>query len=291
MTGYTVVVDKSTVPVGTAKKVEAMAPIAKHEFDVVSNPEFLKEGAAIDDFLKPDRVVIGADTEKAASIMTELYEPFVRTGNPIPAIAASAELTKYAAADARHADLLHERDRQRVRTRGSRRGQRAQGHRLRRPHRLALPLRGDRVRRLVLPEGREGDHPHRGLLGYDFKILKAVEDVNASQKLIMYLKIVQHFGEDLSGKRVALWGLAFKPNTDDMRRRPRSSSPALSGPLERRSSPTTPRPWRSRASTTSGTRSSTPTRPCRPSTARMPWSPSPSGTSSAGRTSTLSRPR
>ena len=84
MTGYTVIVDKSTVPVGTAKKVEAaMAPIAKHEFDVVSNPEFLKEGAAIDDFLKPDRVVVGADTERAAAIMTELYEPFVRTGNPI----------------------------------------------------------------------------------------------------------------------------------------------------------------------------------------------------------------
>ena len=223
MTGYVVVVDKSTVPVGTAKKVvEAMTPIAKHEFDVVSNPEFLKEGAAIDDFLKPDRVVVGADTERAAKIMTELYEPFVRTGNPIFTMdVASAELTKYAA----NAMLA---------TRISFMNEIANVCEL-------VGANVDNVRKGIGSDDRIGSRFLFSGIGYggscfpkdvkaiihtadehdyDFKILKAVEDVNASQKLLMHRKITKHFGEDLSGKRFAFWGLAFKPNTDDMREAP-----------------------------------------------------------------------
>ncbi|QDV09754.1 UDP-glucose 6-dehydrogenase [Planctomycetes bacterium Poly30] len=223
MTAYTVIVDKSTVPVGTAKKVEdAMAPIAKHEFDVVSNPEFLKEGAAIDDFLKPDRVVIGANTERAARIMTELYEPFVRTGNPIYTMdVASAELTKYAA----NAMLA---------TRISFMNEIANVCEL-------VGANVDNVRKGIGSDDRIGSRflfsgigyggscfpkDVKAIIhtadkhGYDFKILKSVEDVNADQKLLMFRKITQHFGEDLTGKRFALWGLAFKPNTDDMREAP-----------------------------------------------------------------------
>ena len=223
MTGYTVVVDKSTVPVGTAKKVEAaMQPHAKHEFDVVSNPEFLKEGAAIDDFLKPDRVVVGADTERARHVMTELYEPFVRTGNPIYTMdVASAELTKYAA----NAMLA---------TRISFMNEIANLCEL-------VGANVDNVRKGIGSDDRIGSRflfSGTGYGGscfpkdvkaiihtaevndYDFRILKAVEDVNAHQKLILYRKIIKHFGEDLTGKRFALWGLAFKPNTDDMREAP-----------------------------------------------------------------------
>jgi len=223
MTGYTVVVDKSTVPVGTAKKVEAaMQPHAKHEFDVVSNPEFLKEGAAIDDFLKPDRVVVGADTERARHVMTELYEPFVRTGNPIYTMdVASAELTKYAA----NAMLA---------TRISFMNEIANLCEL-------VGANVDNVRKGIGSDDRIGSRflfSGTGYGGscfpkdvkaiihtaeendYDFRILKSVEDVNAHQKLILYRKITKHFGEDLTGKRFALWGLAFKPNTDDMREAP-----------------------------------------------------------------------
>ncbi|MEM9379725.1 MAG: UDP-glucose/GDP-mannose dehydrogenase family protein [Planctomycetota bacterium] len=223
MTGYTVVVDKSTVPVGTARKVEAaIRANTSHEFDVVSNPEFLKEGAAIDDFLKPDRVVIGANTERAAGIMTELYEPFVRTGNPIFTMdVASAELTKYAA----NAMLA---------TRISFMNEIANVCEL-------VGADVDNVRKGIGSDDRIGSRflfAGTGYGGscfpkdvkaiihtatendYDFRILKAVEEVNAQQKLLLYRKIVSHFGADLSGKRFALWGLAFKPNTDDMREAP-----------------------------------------------------------------------
>ncbi|MEL6713462.1 MAG: UDP-glucose/GDP-mannose dehydrogenase family protein, partial [Planctomycetota bacterium] len=213
----------STVPVGTAQKVtEAMAPIAKHEFDVVSNPEFLKEGAAIDDFLKPDRVVVGADTERAAAIMTELYEPFVRTGNPIFTMdVASAELTKYAA----NAMLA---------TRISFMNEIANVCEL-------VGANVDNVRKGIGSDDRIGSRFLFAGIGYggscfpkdvkaiihtadandyDFKILKAVEDVNAAQKLLLFEKIKHEFKGDLAGKRFALWGLAFKPNTDDMREAP-----------------------------------------------------------------------
>lgn len=223
MTGYTVIVDKSTVPVGTARKVaEVLSAHAKQEYDVVSNPEFLKEGAAIDDFLKPNRVVIGSDSARAAKIMDELYEPFVRTGNPIIHMdIASAELTKYAA----NAMLA---------TRISFMNEIAN----------ICGLVGadvDAVRKGIGSDERIGsrflfsgvgyggscfpkdvkaiistakDH------GYEFRIGNAVEEVNERQKSVQLDQIRQHFGDELGGMRFAIWGLAFKPNTDDMREAP-----------------------------------------------------------------------
>jgi len=215
LTGYAVVVDKSTVPVGTAAHTT-------HPFDVVSNPEFLKEGAAIDDFLKPDRVVIGANSERAARIMQELYEPFVRTGNPILTMdVASAELTKYAA----NAMLA---------TRISFMNEIAN----------VCALVGadvDAVRRGIGSDDRIGSRflfsgvgyggscfpkdvqalfKTAADMGYEFKIVRAVEEVNQLQKTLQHRQIVKHFGPDLTGKRFAVWGLAFKPNTDDMREAP-----------------------------------------------------------------------
>jgi UDPglucose 6-dehydrogenase len=221
--GYTVVVDKSTVPVGTAAKVtEAIRARTKVEFDVVSNPEFLKEGAAIDDFLKPDRVVIGSNSPRATEIMDELYAPFVRTGNPILHMdIASAELTKYAA----NAMLA---------TRISFMNEIAN----------ICTLVGadiDAVRKGIGSDARIGSRflfagvGYGGSCfpkdvqaivrtaaerGYDFKILKAVETVNESQKRLLAQMVKKHFGNDLRGKRLAVWGLAFKPNTDDMREAP-----------------------------------------------------------------------
>ena len=223
MSGYTVIVDKSTVPVGTAAKVKAaVRERTKHDFDVVSNPEFLKEGAAIDDFLKPDRVVIGSDSKRAAEIMEELYAPFVRTGNPILHMdIASAELTKYAA----NAMLA---------TRISFMNEIAN-----------ICLRAganiDAVRKGIGSDARIGSRflfagvgyggscfpkdvqaivQTAGEYGYDFKILKAVEAVNEEQKKLLITMVQKHFGKDLRGKRIAVWGLAFKPNTDDMREAP-----------------------------------------------------------------------
>jgi UDPglucose 6-dehydrogenase len=221
--GYTVVVDKSTVPVGTASKVAAaIRERTQHPFDVVSNPEFLKEGAAIDDFLKPDRVVIGSDSTRASEIMEELYAPFVRTGNPILKMdIASAELTKYAA----NAMLA---------TRISFMNEIAN----------ICSLVGadiDQVRKGIGSDARIGSRflfagvGYGGSCfpkdvqaivrtaeerGYDFKILKAVEEVNESQKRVLIAMVKRHFGDDLRGKRLAVWGLAFKPNTDDMREAP-----------------------------------------------------------------------
>jgi UDPglucose 6-dehydrogenase len=223
MSGYTVIVDKSTVPVGTAARVaKVIENNTSHEFDVVSNPEFLKEGAAIDDFLKPNRVVIGANSERASRIMDELYEPFMRTGNPIIRMdVASAELTKYAA----NAMLA---------TRISFMNEIANLCSL-------VGANVDDVRKGIGSDERIGsrflfagvgyggscfpkdvaalastadDH------GYDFQIVKAVEAVNRKQKRVQFSQIVSAFGKDLSGRRLAVWGLAFKPNTDDMRETP-----------------------------------------------------------------------
>jgi len=223
MTGYVVVVDKSTVPVGTAKKVEqAMRENTRHPFDVVSNPEFLKEGAAIDDFLKPDRVVIGSESARAREVMDVLYAPFVRTGNPILHMdRVSAELTKYAA----NAMLA---------TRISFMNEVANICSL-------VGANVDQVRKGIGTDARIGSRfLFAGLgyggscfpkdvkavvhtsseLGYDFRILKAVERVNESQKKLLYDRIHQHYGGKLAGKRFAVWGLSFKPNTDDMREAP-----------------------------------------------------------------------
>ena len=223
MKAYTVIVDKSTVPVGTADKVHAaIAANTECEFDVVSNPEFLKEGAAIDDFLKPDRVVIGSSTERASGTMDELYAPFVRTGNPIIHMdVRSAELTKYAA----NAMLA---------TRISFMNEIANIC-------MRVGANVDQVRRGIGSDARIGSKfLFAGLgyggscfpkdvqavvktaeqYGYPFRILKAVEAVNETQKKLLFDMVTEHYGDDLSGKHFAIWGLSFKPNTDDMREAP-----------------------------------------------------------------------
>jgi len=232
---YTVVVDKSTVPVGTASKVRAaIAGETTQPFSVVSNPEFLKQGAAIEDFMKPDRVVIGVEEkdERAASVMKELYGPFTRTGAPILMMStASAELCKYAANSI-------------LATRISFMNEIANVCEL-------LGADVDHVRKAIGSDRRIGTSflfpgvgyggscfpkDTQALLrstadkGYDFKILRAVEEVNDRQKLRLVDKIEQHFG-DLSGRTIAVWGLAFKPRTDDMREAP--AIPIIERLLER----------------------------------------------------------
>jgi UDPglucose 6-dehydrogenase len=222
MNGYKVIVNKSTVPVGTAQKVrEIVRRETTHPFSVVSNPEFLKQGAAIDDFMKPDRVVIGAEDPRAADMMRELYAPFTRTGAPIMMMdCASAELCKYAA----NAMLA---------TRISFMNEVANVCE-------AVGANVDLVRLAVASDRRIGSSflfPGVGYGGscfpkdvkamlhfaanhkYDFQILHAVENVNQRQKLRLIQKMRAHFGS-LKGKHVAVWGLAFKPKTDDMREAP-----------------------------------------------------------------------
>jgi len=222
--GYKVIVDKSTVPVGTSDKVKKT--IKKHtpnfDFDVVSNPEFLREGMAVEDFMKPERVVIGTSNEKAKKILDELYEPFVRSGNPIFFMdEKSAEMTKYAANSflATKISFMNE---------------------------IAnlCELTGaevDKVRRGIGSDSRIGKRflfPGIGYGGscfpkdvialintanenkYDFKILKSVYDINKKQVELFFNKIKNHYNKNIGGKHFAVWGLAFKPNTDDVREAP-----------------------------------------------------------------------
>jgi len=224
MTKYMVVVDKSTVPVGTAKKVHAaVASQTAHPFSVVSNPEFLKQGAAIEDFMKPDRVVIGVEAEdaRAADIMRELYGPFTRTGAPILMMdSASAELCKYAANSILATRISFMNEMANV-----------------------CEVTGanvDHVRRAIGADRRIGSSflfpgvgyggscfpkDTKALLkasadrGYEFRILQAVEAVNETQKARIVRKMEAHFTE-LRGRTIAIWGLAFKPRTDDMREAP-----------------------------------------------------------------------
>jgi UDPglucose 6-dehydrogenase len=223
LTGYTVVVDKSTVPVGTAEKVrDAIAENYKGEFDVISNPEFLREGVAVDDFMKPDRVVIGTRSERARKVMSELFSPFVRSGNPVIFMdERSAELTKYAANAFLATKITFMNEVAQL------------------CERLGADV--DMVRRGIGSDERIGKRflfPGIGYGGscfpkdvqalvksaeevkYDFQILNAVMDVNEKQKLHLMPKIQQYFNGDLSGKHFAIWGLAFKPNTDDIREAP-----------------------------------------------------------------------
>ena len=220
---YTVIVDKSTVPVGTSEKVTAkIAAGAKVDFDVVSNPEFLREGVAVEDFMKPDRVVIGTNSPRARKVMEALYAPFVRQGNPIIFMdEKSAELTKYAANSflATKITFMNE---------------------------IAnlcelLGADVDSVRRGVGTDSRIGKRflfPGIGYGGscfpkdvqalakssqdakYDFKILNAVMDVNSTQKTRLIPRIKSYFNNNLKGKTIAIWGLAFKPHTDDIREAP-----------------------------------------------------------------------
>ncbi len=220
---YKVIVDKSTVPVGTADKVrEAIAKNAKVEFDVVSNPEFLREGFAVDDFLKPDRVVIGASSEKARKTMEELYKPYVRQGNPIIFMdEKSAELTKYAANAflATKITFMNEianlcelvgADVDAVRI--------GIGSDARIGKRFLFP--GIGYGGSCFPKDVQALAKSASEVKYDFKILESVMDVNEKQKTIIVPKIKNYFKNDLKGKRIAIWGLAFKPDTDDIREAP-----------------------------------------------------------------------
>jgi UDPglucose 6-dehydrogenase len=222
LTGYTVVVDKSTVPVGTADKVrEAVAKETKHPFDVVSNPEFLKEGAALDDFLKPDRVVIGAESERARSVMAELYGPFVRTENPIIFMdTRSAELTKYAA-NAMLAtrisfmnDVAALCEKVGADVDAVRKGMGAD-------KRIGYPFLfpGVGYGGSCFPKDVKALVATARDFGLELDILRAVERTNERQKKTLLAKATRHYG-DVSGKRFAVWGLAFKPKTDDMREAP-----------------------------------------------------------------------
>jgi UDPglucose 6-dehydrogenase len=222
MNGYKVIVDKSTVPVGTAEKVrDIVRRETTHPFSVVSNPEFLKQGAAVDDFLKPDRVVIGAEDDKAADIMRQLYQPFTRTGAPIMVMdCASAEICKYAAnallatrisfmneiatlCELFGADVDHVR--------------RAAGSDRRIGPQFLFP--GCGYGGSCFPKDVKAIVKFASDKKYDFRILKAVEAVNEAQKLRLAQRIEAHFGS-VKGKTIAVWGLAFKPRTDDMREAP-----------------------------------------------------------------------
>jgi UDPglucose 6-dehydrogenase len=223
MDGYRVVVTKSTVPIGTAVRIQQeVATLTRHPCDVVSNPEFMKEGAAIDDFMKPDRVVIGATSTRAVEIMRELYEPFVRTGNPILVMDnASAEMTKYAANAllATRISFMNEianlcervgADVDQVR--------RGIGYDRRIGHHFLFP--GVGYGGSCFPKDVKAVIHTAHEQGMEFPLLNAVEDVNEAQKRRLVEKVVHEFGADLRGLRFAIWGLAFKPRTDDMREAP-----------------------------------------------------------------------
>ena len=220
---YKVIVDKSTVPVGTSEKVrEAIAANAKSDFDVVSNPEFLREGFAVDDFLKPERIVIGSSSQRATELMERLYKPFVRSGNPIIVMdEKSAELTKYAANAflATKITFMNE-----IANYCERVGadvdmvRRGMGTDSRIGKRFLFPGIGyggscfPKDVKALYKSGREED--------YEFKILDAVLDVNKRQKVALLPKIKKFYDNALSGKTFAVWGLAFKPETDDIREAP-----------------------------------------------------------------------
>ncbi len=223
LTDYKVIVDKSTVPVGTAEKVHAaIAKNCKVEFDVVSNPEFLREGVAVEDFMKPDRVVIGTRSDRARKVMGDLYGPFVRQGNPILYMdERSAELTKYAANSflATKISFMNEvailceklgADVDMVR--------RGIGSDDRIGKRFLFP--GIGYGGSCFPKDVQALVRSSQEVAYDFRILNAVMDVNEKQKIFLLPKIKAYYNGDLKGKRFALWGLAFKPNTDDIREAP-----------------------------------------------------------------------
>jgi UDPglucose 6-dehydrogenase len=223
ITEYKVIVDKSTVPVGTAEKVRnAVAQNFKGEFDVVSNPEFLREGFAVDDFMKPDRVVIGASTEKAKKLMGELYKPYVRQGNPIIFMdEKSAELTKYAANAflATKITFMNE-----IANICERVGADVDMVRIgigsddRIGKRFLFP--GIGYGGSCFPKDVQAIHKSAKEVDYKFRILESVMEVNETQKTIIIPRIKKYFNQDLKGKKIALWGLAFKPDTDDIREAP-----------------------------------------------------------------------
>ncbi len=221
--GYKVIVDKSTVPVGTAEKVtEIIKKQTSHEFDVISNPEFLKQGNAVEDFLKPDRVIIGSNSPRATEIMQELYAPFVRTGNPVIVMdVKSAEMTKYAANSFLAVKISYANEIANICEK--------------------VGANAEMVRIGMCSDKRIGSQFLFAGLGYggscfpkDVKaliktanengctpeLLQSADSVNKRQRLLFIDKITKYFGENVSGKTFAVWGLAFKPKTDDMREAP-----------------------------------------------------------------------
>ena len=223
VTEYKVVINKSTVPVGTADKVQAVfKENTSVEIDVVSNPEFLREGVAVDDFMKPDRVVIGTSSEKAKKLLLELYGPYVRQGNPILFMdERSSELTKYAANSflATKITFMNEvanlceivgADVEAVR--------KGIGSDARIGKRFLFPgigYGGSCFPKDVQALAKAADEHN-----YDFQILRAVMNVNERQKIVLVDKLLKYYKNDLKGKHFALWGLAFKPETDDIREAP-----------------------------------------------------------------------
>ena len=224
ITEYKVIVDKSTVPVGTAEKVASILAkkLPKKMFDVVSNPEFLREGVAVEDFLKPDRVVVGTNSEKARKLMRQLYEPYVRQGNPIHFMdERSAELTKYAANSylATRISFMNEianlcekvgADVDMVRI--------GMGSDSRIGNRFLFP--GIGYGGSCFPKDVQALAKTASQHSYDFKILKSVMKINDIQKGVLTKKVRKYYKGDLEGKTFAVWGLAFKPNTDDIREAP-----------------------------------------------------------------------
>lgn len=220
---YKVIVNKSTVPVGTADRVkDKVATNAKIDFDVVSNPEFLREGAAVDDFMKPERVVVGTSSQKAAEIMKDLYGPFVRSGNPILIMdERSSELTKYAANAllATKITFMNEIanicEKVGANVDNVRRGIGTDSRIGKRFLFAGIGYGGS-----CFPKDVQAIHYTANEMGYDFKILDSVMKVNEDQKVSIIPKIVKHIGKDLKGKTFGIWGLAFKPETDDVREAP-----------------------------------------------------------------------
>ncbi len=223
MNDYKVIVDKSTVPVGTADKVtEIIKSKTNHNFDVVSNPEFLKQGAAVDDFLKPDRVVIGSNSQKATEIMQELYSPFLRTGNPVIIMdVKSAEMTKYAANAFLAVKISYANEIANICEK--------------------VGANAEMVRIGMCSDKRIGTQFLFPGLGYggscfpkdvkailktakefscDYQLLEAADNINKLQRKLFVDKILKHYNGNISGKTFAVWGLAFKPKTDDMREAP-----------------------------------------------------------------------
>ena len=220
---YKVIVDKSTVPVGTAEKVTAIIKSkTNHSFDVVSNPEFLKQGAAVEDFLKPDRVVVGSNSEKATKIMQELYAPFLRTGNPVIIMdVKSAEMTKYASNAFLAVKISYANEIANICEK--------------------VGADAEKVRIGMCSDKRIGSQFLFPGLGYggscfpkdvkailntakqyhcDYQMLEAADNINKLQRKLFVDKILKHFDNDVKGKTIAVWGLAFKPKTDDMREAP-----------------------------------------------------------------------
>jgi len=223
LTKYTVIVNKSTVPVGTAEKVTlAIQKNTNIKFDVVSNPEFLREGFAVDDFLKPERVVVGTTSDRAKELMYDLYKPFTRSGNPVYFMdEKSAELTKYAANSflATKISFMNEManlceklgaDVDQVRM--------GMGSDSRIGKRFLFPGMG--YGGSCFPKDVKALLRSASELEYDFKILGSVEEVNEIQKIVLLPKMVRHFNGVLKDRKIAVWGLSFKPNTDDIREAP-----------------------------------------------------------------------